>query len=336
LKYRNASQGPAGIDFVATGRQTRKLLSAVGLAKTVGAGRQLFANLDLALTPGIKLGVLGANGSGKSTLLRVLAGESAPDAGTLVRAENLRTVMFEQGRTTLDPTATLRRALCPNGDTVLYRDRPMHVAAWAKQFLFRPEHLDTQLADLSGGEQARVRIAQLMLRPADLLLLDEPANDLDIAALEVLEDSLAEFPGALVLVSHDRALMERLCTEVIALDGLGSVASYASLDQWLTAYQRAREPKSERASQPEKPKPPSPARPRKLSYREQQELEGMEAAILAAEARVVQCQARVEEAATAGHVALANACHALEEAHAAVDRLYRTWQELEAKGNGAV
>jgi ATP-binding cassette subfamily F protein uup len=338
LKYRNASQGPAGIDFVATGRQTRKLLSAVGLAKTVGAGRQLFANLDLALTPGIKLGVLGANGSGKSTLLRVLAGESAPDAGTLVRAENLRTVMFEQGRTTLalDPTATLRRALCPNGDTVLYRDRPMHVAAWAKQFLFRPEHLDTQVADLSGGEQARVRIAQLMLRPADLLLLDEPANDLDIAALEVLEDSLAEFPGALVLVSHDRALMERLCTEVIALDGLGGAASYASLDQWLAAYHRAREPKTERASQPEKPRPASTARPRKLSYREQQELDGMEAAILAAEEHVVQCQARVEEAATAGHVALADACHALEEAHAAVDRLYRTWQELEAKGNGAV
>jgi ATP-binding cassette subfamily F protein uup len=332
LKYRNAAQGPAGIDFLATGRQTRKLLTAVGLAKSVGAGRQLFADLDLALTPGIKLGVLGANGSGKSTLLRVLAGETTPDAGKLVRAENLLTVMFEQGRTTLDPTVTLRRALSPNSDTVTYRDRSLHVAAWAKQFLFRPEHLDTLVADLSGGEQARVRIAQLMLRPADLLLLDEPANDLDIDALEVLEDSLAEFPGALVLVSHDRALMDRLCTEVIALDGLGGAASYASLDQWLAAYERAMESKPERASKPEKARPASPPKPRKLSFREQQELEGMEAAILTAEERVVECQARVEGAANAGHVALADACHALDEAHEVVDRLYQRWQELEAKG----
>jgi ATP-binding cassette subfamily F protein uup len=174
-----------------------------------------------------------------------------------------------------------------------------------------------------------------MLRPADLLLLDEPANDLDIAALEVLEDSLAEFQGALVLVSHDRALMDRLCTEVIALDGLGGAATYASLDQWLAAYERAREPKTERATKPEKANSASTAKPPKLSYREQQQLEGMEAAILAAEAHVVQCQARVEKAASAGHMALADACHALEEAHAAVDRLYRSWENLEAKGNAA-
>src|SRR5204863_2322835 len=117
--------------------------------------------------------------------------------------------------------ATLRQALCPNGDTVRYRDRPLHVVAWAKQFLFQSEQLDVLVGDLSGGEQARVRIAQLMLQPADVLLLDEPTNDLDIPALEVLEDSLAEFAGALVLVSHDRDLMDRLCTEVIGLDGRG-------------------------------------------------------------------------------------------------------------------
>ena len=147
--------------------------------------------------------------------------------------------MFEQGRAALDPTATLRRALCPNGDTVVYRRPPLHVAAWAKQFLFKTEQLDMLVGDLSGGEQARVRIAQLMLQPADLLLLDEPTNDLDIPALEVLEDSLAEFPGALVLVSHDRELMDRLCTEVVGLDGRGGAALYGSVGQWLTAYERA-------------------------------------------------------------------------------------------------
>ena len=147
--------------------------------------------------------------------------------------------MFEQGRATLDPAATLRRALCPNGDTVMIADRPLHVAAWAKQFLFRPEQLDVPVGSLSGGEQARVRIAQLMLQPADLLLLDEPTNDLDIPALEVLEDSLAEFPGALVLVSHDRDLMDRLCTEVVGLDGRGGAALYGSVEQWLAAYEHA-------------------------------------------------------------------------------------------------
>jgi ATP-binding cassette subfamily F protein uup len=336
LKYRNAADAAVGIDFVGTGRQTRKLLAAMGIAKSLAA-RALFAGLDVVLTPGTRLGLLGPNGSGKSTLLRILAGETAPDAGTVTWADGVRTVMFEQGRAKLDPGATLRRALCPNADTVVVRDRAMHVAAWAKQFLFRPEQLDTQVGDLSGGEQARVRIAQLMLQPADLLLLDEPTNDLDIPALEVLEDSLAEFPGALVLVSHDRELMDRLCTEVIGLDGRGGAALYGSVSQWLSAFERAeaaaksadRRPKNvgETNARPAAAAP----RPRKLSYREQQEYEQMETAILAAEEEVGRCQAAVERAAGAGHLALADTCHALEVAQRKVEQLYSRWQELEAK-----
>jgi ABC transport system ATP-binding/permease protein len=336
LKYRNAAAGAAGIDFVSTGRQTRKLLTAVGLAKALG-GRPLFAGLDLMLTPGTKLGLLGPNGSGKSSLLRVLAGETAPDAGTIARADGLRTVMFEQGRAALDPSVTLRRALCPNGDTVICRDRSLHVAAWAKQFLFRAEQLDVLVGSLSGGEQARVRMAQLMLQPADLLLLDEPTNDLDIPALEVLEDSLAEFPGALVLVSHDRELMDRLCTEVVGLDGRGGAALYSSINQWLTAYSlgisESRNPKAESRAAP-RPASTTP-KPRKLSYREQQELEQMETAILTAEEVVAQRQGEVERAATAGHAALADACRELEEAQRMVERLYARWQELEAKASPA-
>jgi ABC transport system ATP-binding/permease protein len=331
LNYRTAAASAAGIDFVATGRQTRKLLTAVGIAKSLG-GKPLFTGLDLRLTPGTKLGLLGANGSGKSTLLRVLSGELNPDAGTIARADGLRTVMFEQGRTALDPTATLRRALCPNGETVMYRERPMHVAAWGKKFLFQPEHLDVLVGDLSGGEQARVRIAQLMLRPADLLLLDEPANDLDIPALEVLEDSLAEFPGALVVVSHDRALMDRLCTEVIGLDGRGGAPLYSSLDQWLAAYERTAASVKTESRVPKSEKPVfAPQKPRKLSFRDQQEWDQMEAAILSAEQAVVDRQSDVERAAAAGHVALADACRALEEAQRHVERLFERWQELEAK-----
>ncbi|HWG44106.1 MAG TPA: ABC-F family ATP-binding cassette domain-containing protein [Gemmataceae bacterium] len=332
LKYRNAAAGAAAIDFVATGRQTRKLLMAEGLAKSLG-GRSLFAGLDVMLTPGTKLGLLGPNGSGKSSFLRVLAGEIDPDAGTIGKADGLRTVMFEQGRAALDPSVTLRRALCPNGDTVICRDRSLHVAAWAKQFLFRAEQLDVLVGSLSGGEQARVRMAQLMLRPADLLLLDEPTNDLDIPALEVLEDSLTEFPGALVLVSHDRELMDRLCTEVIGLDGSGGAALYGSISQWLAAYQAQQaksqipNPKSQTSQRPASVTP----KPRKLSYREQQELEQMETAILTAEEAVTRHHDEVERAATAGHVALADACRELEEAQRVVEQLYARWQELEAK-----
>jgi ATP-binding cassette subfamily F protein uup len=240
LKYRNAQNGSAGISFAATGRQTRKLLSVKNIAKEMG-GKPLFSGIDLILTPGMKLGLLGPNGSGKSVLLRTLSGEHVPDEGTLIRAENLRTVMFEQGRTALDPTQNLKKALCPNGETVKFQDRPYHVLAWAKRFLFKDEQLDMAVGSLSGGEQARLRMAQMMVEPADLLLLDEPTNDLDIPALEVLEETLASFPGAMVLVSHDRELMDRICTEVVGLDGEGGSGNYGSVGQWLTAYESALE-----------------------------------------------------------------------------------------------
>jgi len=334
LKQRTAAAGTAGIDFVATGRQTRKLLTAAGIAKSLGE-KPLFSGIDTTLSPGTKLGLLGANGSGKSTLLRVLAGEHTLDAGTIVRADGVRMVMFEQGRSALDPTSTLKTALCPNGEHVTYRDRPMHVAAWAKQFLFQPEQLNGLIGDLSGGEQARVRIAQLMLQPADVLLLDEPTNDLDIPALEVLEESLDEFPGALILVTHDRELLDRLCTEFIGLDGRGGAGLYGSVDQWLSAYERqnaettARPAKSASAKSAAAPA----SKARKLSFKEKQELERMEASILEAEQTVARCEGEVERSATAGHVALTEACHALEEARQAVERLYARWQELEAKSN---
>jgi ATP-binding cassette subfamily F protein uup len=333
LQYRNAAAGTAAIDFVGTGRQTRKLLAAAGITKSLG-GRPLFSGLDLTLSPGSKLGLLGPNGSGKSTLLHVLGGELVPDTGTVTLADGLRVVMFEQGRAMLDPVVTLRRALCPNGDEVMIAGRAQHVVARAKQFLFRPEQLEVPVGSLSGGEQARVRLAQLLLQPADLLLLDEPTNDLDIPALEVLEDSLEEFTGALVLVSHDRELMDRLCTEVVGLDGRGGSAVYSSVGQWLTAYERAAEEaaKSAALSAPRRPTPaPVPPKPRKLGYREQQELAGMEAAILAAEGAVADREADVEQAATAGHVALAEACRALDLAKKEVERLYARWQELEAR-----
>ena len=338
LKYRNASTGAAGIAFVGTGRQSKKLLTVVGIAKQMG-DKPLFSGLDLILTPGPKLGLLGANGSGKSVLLRTLAGEHAPDAGTITEADGLRKVMFEQGRTALDTTQTLRKALCPNGDMVVHNNRTIHVVAWARQFLFREDQLDLLVASLSGGEQARLRMAQMMLLPADLLLLDEPTNDLDIPALEVLEETLMEFPGALVIVSHDRELLDRICTEIIGLDGLGTAARFASVGQWLTAYERsqqeaARVRNSNAKGNSQSNKASASKSKKKLTYKEQQELETIEGSLLAAEESVTERLAEVERAGTLGLVVLMNACRLLEDAQKEVERLYGRWQELEAKRDG--
>lgn len=333
LNYRTAAAGQAAIDFAGTGRQTKKLITATGIGKALG-GRPLFSGIDLILSPGTRLGLLGPNGSGKSTLMKVLAGELAPDAGAVTRADGLRAVMFEQGRSTLDLSQPLRVALSPNSDQVTFNGRQLHVGGWAQRFLFRPDQLDIEISALSGGERARVRIAQLMLKPADLLLLDEPTNDLDIPSLEALEDSLDEFPGAVVLVTHDRDLMDRLCTEVIGLDGRGGSKSYGNVGQWLTDYGRATEAaKPAPAAPAKKAAAPAQAKPKKLSFKEQQEFDGIEAAILAAEERVALCEADVNAASTS-HVALTAACKALEDAQAVVEKLYARWQELEAKRAG--
>jgi ABC transport system ATP-binding/permease protein len=332
LKYRNNAAGSAAIDFVGTGRQTRKLLTITGVSKSLG-GRPLFSGLELMLSPGTKLGLLGPNGSGKSTFLKVLTGELAPDSGTVVPADNLKIVTFEQGRATLDLSLTLRKALCPNGDTVMVGDRPTHVVAWAKKFLFKEDQLEIQVAKLSGGEQARIRIAQLLLQPADLLLLDEPTNDLDIPALEVLEASLAEFSGALVVVSHDRELLDGLCTEVIGLDGQGRAALYGNVNQWLTALERDAEAakKPAPALAPRPAPTPSQAKPRRMSNQEQKELGQIESVIAKAEGVLEQRKAAVQDAATAGHIALSEACRHLEASQREVDKLYARWQELEGR-----
>jgi ATP-binding cassette subfamily F protein uup len=318
----------AGIDLASTQRRTRRLLAARGLTKSLG-GRRLVSNLDLVVTPGTRVGLIGPNGSGKTTLLNLLAGALPPDAGEIERADDLRIVRFEQERGGLDPTQSLRRALAPEGDAVTWQGRSIHVASWAKRFLFRPEQLEVPVGRLSGGEQARILIARLMRDPADLLILDEPTNDLDIPTLEVLEDSLAEFDGGLVLVTHDRFMLERVSTLILALDGAGGTATFADYAQW-EAARRAAEPAprqtAERASDRERP----PAK--RLAYLEQREWDGIEQAILAAEGAVEACQRGVEDPAIASDPsALQLRYAALEAARAEVDRLYERWAELGAK-----
>ena len=322
----------AAIDFVSSGRKSKQLLAAWQLGKTLGS-RSILKRLDLLLGPGQRLGLLGPNGSGKTTLLRLLAGTLKPDTGTITRAEGLRVVSFEQHRESLDQTATLRRALVPAGDFVFYRDRPVHLVSWAKRFLFRPEQLDLPVSRLSGGEQARLLIARLMLQPADLLILDEPINDLDIPTLDVLEDSLLDFPGALVLVTHDRWLLDRVSTILLALDGNGNAEWFADYAQWETAQKQKTDEKESSFAKPSSPSgAPRIQKKKDLSYRERQEWDRMEQAILTAEETLVACQAAVEDPAVASDaVALHARCGAVEAARAEVERLYARWAALEEK-----
>lgn len=324
LRSRNRPGRPADIDFSSTRRKTRKLLVASHISKQVG-DQILFRDLSLTLTPGMCLGLLGRNGSGKSTLIHMLAGETEPDSGELRWAEAARTVLFEQDRTTLNLDETLHQALCPAGDSVVFQGRSVHVVSWAKRFLFRADQLEMPVKQLSGGEQARIFIARLMLQPADILLLDEPTNDLDIPSLEVLEENLREFPGAVVLVTHDRFLLDRLATAVIGLDGRGNAIPFADCSQWLASQKTDKE---ERIAAPARRKPPSAKK--KFSYREQQEWDSMEETILAAEGELEACQERMLDPAVTGDPEeLRRASLELQSCQEAVDQLYQRWEALE-------
>src|SRR5438445_4163804 len=326
----------AEIDFSATNRKTKQLITLENVSFGVGS-RTLFKDIQFSVTSGMRVGLVGPNGSGKTTLLRLMRGDIKPETGKARRAEGLRVVYFDQNRE-LDPDITLRRALAPDSDAVIYQDRVIHVASWAERFLFSAENLNQRVGRLSGGERARVLIAQLMLQPADVLLLDEPTNDLDIPTLEILEESLLEYSGALVLVTHDRFMLGRVSTVVLGLDGLGSAQRFADYSQW-EAWQRAqlysRTLKSAddgRRPRTENGESPAAAARKKLSYQEARELAAMERKIGDAEQELHAKRAAPEDpAVTSDRIRLQNAWTQLDEAQKLVDNLYTRWAELEQK-----
>jgi ATP-binding cassette subfamily F protein uup len=325
----------AQIDFSATDRKTKRLIELDNIAYSI-EDRTLFEGLNFILTAGARVGLVGPNASGKTTLLRLLRGEFAPTSGEVRRADWLHIVYFDQSRQ-LDPTATLRRALAPEGDSVVYQDRVIHVASWAAKFLFTGEQLNQPVDRLSGGERARVLIAQLMLQPADVLLLDEPTNDLDIPTLEILEESLLEFRGSLVLVTHDRYMLDRVSTVVLGLDGQGGAESFADYSQWeLWQAERKRltkvgvssghrAPASEELSSPAQTK-------KKLSYLEAREYAVIEQRIAHAEQLLQTKRTQLEDPAIASDGPRLLSAHAeMEAAQKDRDALYARWAELEEK-----
>lgn len=321
-------QKVAKIDFAATERETRKLLVAKNVKKEIG-GRELFRNLDFTLSPGSRLGLMGPNGSGKTTLLRLLSGEISPDAGTIKRADGLQVVYFDQHRLQLPLDISLRDALSPKGDYVLFRGQRVHVNGWCKRFLFSPDILEMPIGQLSGGERARISIAHLMLQPADLLLLDEPTNDLDIPTLEALEESLIDFPGAVVLITHDRCMMDRLCNSMLSLGDPGHVELFADYSQWEASVRKSASP--EKAA-PQKGEP-APSKS-KLSYMEKKEYDAIEGKIAKLEAQVQILHRRLEDSEVAANPqSLSQVCTEIGLVETQIEQLYLRWEELEKKNS---
>jgi ATP-binding cassette subfamily F protein uup len=328
----------AGIDFAATDRQTKRLVEFEDVSLSFGAPpseKKIVAGMNFLITNGMRVGLVGPNGSGKTTLLRLLTGELEPTAGAVKKAASLKIVYFSQMRE-LEEGVTLRRALAPDSDSVVYQGRVVHVASYATKFLFTSEQLNQPVERLSGGERARVLIAKLMLEPADVLLLDEPTNDLDIATLEILEESLLEYAGALVLVTHDRYMLDRVSTIVLGLDGLGNSETFADYSQW-EEWQRAQGSSNSDGSSatatatPAQAVPPSSGK-KKLSYLEAREYASIEDRVEAAETRLNAARDLLDEPSVATNAeALTAALHEMEQAQAAADELYERWAELTEK-----
>ena len=286
----------------------------------------------------MRVGLVGQNGSGKTTLLRLLRGDIQPTRGEIRRADALRIVYFDQNRQ-LDPDLTLRRALAPDSDSVVYQDRVIHVASWAARFLFDPDDLSQPVGRLSGGERARVLIAQLMLQPADVLLLDEPTNDLDIPTLEILEESLLEYRGALVLVTHDRFMLDRVSTVVLGLDGLGGAERFGDYSQW-DVWQRAQQTKAARNVPDGPPRPASAPRHCPARGRKKEALVSRSARVCrhgnenrrGRTANLSVLRAALEDPAIMSDASRLHATYLqMEETQKKVDVLYARWAELEKK-----
>jgi ATP-binding cassette subfamily F protein uup len=319
-------------------RKGGPLLELHGVRKAFGE-RVILESADLVLRAGETVGIVGPNGAGKSTLLSILRGTLAPDAGAIHRAPRQQVAVLDQHRTGLDLDATVWEAAGDGNDHVFVGERSVHVATFLDRFQFPREIHDQKVEALSGGERARLLLARLMLHGANVLLLDEPTNDLDLLTLQILEAALMDYDGAAVVVTHDRAFLDRVCDRVVALDGDGTVVGYASRLQHLAARQEKLEAKAaaerevERKAAPPAPRRQAPRKKTRRSFKEQREYAELPARIEAAEAEQEAVGEALGDPATyqpGGEARLSELTVRAEALPGEIEALYARWEELEA------
>lgn len=323
-------------DFVGMEKNAKKLIEAKDISKSYN-GTTIVPKMSLVLTPKTRLGLIGPNGCGKSTLIKLLIGTETPDSGEIKQAEALQIAYFEQNRESLDQTLNLIKTVCPYGDHVDYAGTKVHVKSYLNRFNFSYDQMDMPVAKLSGGEQSRLLLARLMLRPMNVLVLDEPTNDLDMATLDTLEDVLRDFNGAIILVTHDRYFLDRVCNQLIAFGidekGKKELTTMVGIEQWeewhelQIAIRKELEEgglntSGESKNAQEKTK-------KKLSYKEQREFETIENTIKLAEEKLAKLTQESQDPKTVTNATrLMELSQELAKAQAEVDHLYERWTYL--------
>jgi ATP-binding cassette subfamily F protein uup len=307
-----------------------------GLGKRYG-DRDIVRDLTMTVRRGDRIGLVGANGAGKSTLIKLILGTLAPDAGSVRLGANMQPAYFDQMREQLDPEKTVVETISPGSDWIEVNGARKHVMTYLAEFLFPPRRAQSPVRMLSGGERNRLLLARLFARPANVLVLDEPTNDLDIESLEMLEQALLEYPGTLLLVSHDRAFLDNVVTQTLAAEGGGAWKSYVGgYTDWVA--QRNAQADTGTESSRATPVPQAPARARiKLSYKETRELEALPAEIEALETEQRALAARMSDPAYYGQPAAAMKSDHLRsgEIDALLHAKLERWEALEAKARSA-
>ena len=311
----------------------KRVLEAKGIAKAYG-GRSLMQGFSTRVLRGDRVAIVGPNGAGKTTLVKILLGEIAPDAGSVKLGVNLDIVYVDQARADLAEEMTLWSALAPlGGDQVMVQGQPRHVAAYAKDFLFRDDQLRQPVASLSGGERNRLLLARALARPSNVLVLDEPTNDLDMETLDLLEEMLADYAGTLILVSHDRDFIDRLATSTIALDGRGhAVETPGGWKDFLTQNPGFLDPPGEAPVRRAKPAPARAAAPAaKLSFKDERRLAELEARLAALPGEIEALERRLADTGFYGRdpAGFARASTALESARKEMAVAEEAWLDLE-------
>ncbi len=318
--------------------KSKSVIVADKVSKSFG-DRPIIKDFTLRIQRGDRIGVVGSNGAGKTTLLKLLTGELEPDSGTVTIAKTLTGVMIDQQRSLMKPEKTVRDIVAEGGDWIDVRGVRKHVQGYLKEFLFDPGLVDTKVGTLSGGERSRLLLAREFARKSNLLVLDEPTNDLDLETLDLLQEVIADYEGTVLIVSHDRDFLDRTVTITLGLDGSGTVDIVAGgYADWEAQRTMRSEPGKAKSGKSDAAAPPAPPAPKsaKLSYRDQRDLEQLPARIEALEAAILKGEEILSDPAlyTADPQKFANISQGIENARAEKEAAEERWLELAEMAEG--